>query len=116
LTDLQLGAKQLALSILGFNLGIELMQLFVIALVAPWLILLSLTPTYSWARASCAALAMIAALGWIAERITGDENVIGMALQQAPRYAPIGILILALLALLALGVKHSYDQTISNSS
>ena len=46
LTNLHLNAGPMALSILGFSLGIELMQIFIIALVIPFLILLSRTPFY----------------------------------------------------------------------
>jgi hypothetical protein len=61
LADLKLTAAPIALSILGFHLGIELMQLFVIVLTAPWLILLSLTPAHRWVRTGGALLAAIAA-------------------------------------------------------
>ncbi|WP_456831076.1 HupE/UreJ family protein [Deinococcus sp. UYEF24] len=44
LAQLGLGAWQTALSLLGFNLGIEAMQLLVIAVTMPWLILLARTP------------------------------------------------------------------------
>ena len=50
LSNLELSGSKLALSILGFNLGIEMMQLFVIALLVPWLLLLSKTTLYKWIR------------------------------------------------------------------
>ncbi|NOT62322.1 MAG: hypothetical protein HOP19_19110 [Acidobacteria bacterium] len=105
LSDLKLATGPLALSILGLNLGIELMQLFIIAMTMPWLILLSLTPSYVWVRMSCAFLAAIAALGWLAERISGNSNFIGAALQKFPHYAPAAILLLALIALTAYGLS-----------
>lgn len=98
LADLHLSAGPLALSILGFNLGIELMQLFVIAVTMPWLVLLSLTPVYARVRMLCAALAAIAALGWMTSRITGQTNFIDRAMQAATDFAPVGVLVLALLA------------------
>ena len=76
LSDLQLTAGKLALSVLGFNLGIEIMQLFVIALIAPWLILLSKTAAYKWLRVAGATLAGIAALAWIIQRTTGTANFV----------------------------------------
>jgi hypothetical protein len=99
LSDLRLSAGPMTLSILGFNLGIELMQLFVIAVTMPWLVLLSLTPLYRWVRIVCAVLAALAALGWMASRITGNENFIDRAMQTATAYAPLGLLVLMLLAL-----------------
>lgn len=99
LADLHLSAGPMALSILGFNLGIELMQLFVIALTAPWLIILSLTPAHPWVRRGGAVLAGIAAVGWILNRVSGESNWVERAMNNAPEYAPAGILILAFIAL-----------------
>ena len=76
LSNLKLGAGTLALSILGFNMGIEFMQLFIVALIVPWLILLSKTPFYKWFRILLAVLAAIAAMAWIAERSSGFGNII----------------------------------------
>lgn len=74
LTNLQLDAGPMALSILGFNLGIELMQLGIIALAIPGLLLLSRTSLYGAVRISGAVLAGMAALAWIAERLSGQAN------------------------------------------
>jgi hypothetical protein len=99
LADLKLAAGPLALSILGFNLGIELMQLFVIALTMPWLILLSQTPAHPWIRRSGALLAAAAAVGWIANRVSGVSNVVERSTATATDLAPLGILILAFAAI-----------------
>ncbi|OIN55581.1 HupE/UreJ family protein [Arsenicibacter rosenii] len=72
--DLQLEPTHLVLSILGFNLGIEFMQLAIIALTIPWLMLLSRTRYYTILRLSGAALASVAALAWVAERVSGESN------------------------------------------
>ncbi len=98
LSDLHLSAGPMALSILGFNLGIELMQLFVIAVTMPWLVLLSMTPLYARVRISCAVLAGVAAIGWMASRITGHSNAIEQSMQVATEFAPLSILALALIA------------------
>lgn len=98
LANLNLGAGPMALSILGFNLGIELMQLFVVALIVPWLILLSRTSLYRWIRISGALFAAIAAVAWIAERSSGEPNVVSSFMQRVFEYAPWGILILAIFA------------------
>lgn len=99
LANLQLSAWPMALSIFGFNLGIELMQILVIAVTVPWLILLSLTPFYTPVRIVSAALAAIAALGWIVSRVSGESNIIDRGMETVTEYAPLGILLLALLAL-----------------
>jgi len=69
LSNLHLDARSTALSILGFNLGIELMQLFVVALTVPWLIILSKKTIYKPVRITGAVLATLAAIVWIIQRI-----------------------------------------------
>lgn len=69
LTNLQLSTQQLILSILGFNLGIELMQLFIIVLAFPVLLYLSKTAYYPIIRKTGAIVMMILASGWMIERI-----------------------------------------------
>ncbi|MEK7780733.1 MAG: HupE/UreJ family protein, partial [Verrucomicrobiota bacterium] len=64
----------LAATILGFNLGIELMQLVVVALTIPWLILLARTQFYSPVRIGGAIFGAVASLGWIAERAFAVRN------------------------------------------
>ncbi len=59
----------LVMTILSFNLGIELMQLAVVVIVVPVLILLSRSQTYSPVRLAGATLAAVAALVWIGARI-----------------------------------------------
>jgi hypothetical protein len=69
LANLDLDTARMGLSILGFNIGIELMQLFVIAITAPWLILLSKMKSYPYLRITGAILAAIAASAWIIQRV-----------------------------------------------
>lgn len=99
LADLHLPPGPMALSILGFNLGIELMQLFVIAVTSPWLVLVSLTPSHRWVRYGGAVLAATAAVGWIANRVSGQANLVERWLDGATTFAPLGILLLALIAI-----------------
>lgn len=99
LTNLHLDTGPMALSILGFNLGIELMQLFVIALTIPWLMLLSRTYAYRTVRLTGALLAAVAAIGWAIERVTGQSNRLSEGVEQVAAYAPYALALLALLAL-----------------
>jgi hypothetical protein len=55
--------------VLSFNLGIETMQLLVVALVLPSLLMLSHTHAYSPFRIVGGALACIVAAMWVAERL-----------------------------------------------
>lgn len=104
LQGLDLNIHTLALSVLGFNIGIELMQLLVIAIILPWLILLSRTPFYTWFRLSAATLAAIAALGWIVERITDNANLVTVALNNLTPYS-LRLIILLAIASCLLNVK-----------
>ncbi len=97
LENLNLDTAKMLLSILGFNIGIELMQLAVIMLVIPWLILLSRTSAHRVFRVLGAVLAGIAAIGWIVERIFEKSNFITELIEQASIYAIwlLGLLIIA---------------------
>ncbi len=59
----------LVMTILGFNLGVELMQLAVVVMAVPVLILLGRSQTYSPVRVTGAALAGAAAMVWIGARV-----------------------------------------------
>ncbi len=79
---------QKAQSILGFNLGIELIQLAVVISLLPSLIVLARLPLYAWLRRGGALLAAVASLAWIVERASGRANpvadTIDLALGQSP--------------------------------
>lgn len=77
LTQLRLSPVELGLSLAGFNLGIEAMQLMIMAVVLPGLLLLSRRPQiYQWVRIGGACMGMVAAIGWLAERISGTPNTV----------------------------------------
>jgi len=99
LAQLPLTSGAMALSILGFNLGIELMQVYVVAMTVPWFLLLSQTPVYGWFRVAGAVFAAIAALGWIVNRVSGKPNAVEQTLAAAAEFAPLAILLLAGLAI-----------------
>ncbi|TRX32079.1 HupE/UreJ family protein [Flavobacterium sp. ZT3R18] len=110
LSNLNLDTGTMILSILGFNIGIEIMQLFVIILTIPWLILLSQTPSYRWIRISWAILAAIAAFAWITERLSGNANTISTAIQNNISIAPWGILLLAVTAISLYGIHWKNEK------
>lgn len=68
LQNLGVGPWQRISSILGFNLGIETMQLMVVSAILPSLLILSRTPAYTVFRSLGALFAGLASLGWILER------------------------------------------------
>lgn len=120
LSVLNLDAGVMALSILSFNIGIEIMQMFVVILIIPWLILLSQTPVYKWVRVVWALLAGIASLAWISERVFEKPNKISILIQNNYGLAPWGIFMLALFSLTIFGghywikrKKNTNQSTIS---
>ena len=99
LANLDLDTKAMTLSILGFNIGIELQQLIVVALTVPSLILLSKQPKiYGIIRNGSAILAAIAAIAWIFQRISGNNNVITEGVENVFVYGRWLILGLGILA------------------
>lgn len=97
LQNLGLAWSQRVVSILGFNLGIESMQLIVVSAVMPSLVLLSRTNAYSLFRIGGALFAMFASAGWMAERLLQVHNpvdaVVDSVAHRAPWIAPILFLI-----------------------
>lgn len=74
LGDLDLGRNSLVADLLGFNLGIELTQLMVVALLMPSLLILSQTRIYPAARLTIATIGIALATAWLAERTTLIPN------------------------------------------
>ena len=98
LAELHLSLPQLVLSLIGFNLGIELLQLLVVALVLPSLLILARTRAYPAVRTFAALAAGIAALGWLADRL-GVPNPIADAADATSGH---GVWVIAGLAALAI--------------
>lgn len=96
--NLGLGRMEKALTILGFNIGIELVQLAVVAAVVPGLVLMSRTHFYDGLRISGAVVAGVAAAAWLAERLTARDNAVGRGLDAALAQAPWLVLAITLLA------------------
>ena len=76
LSELGVGKSYGLITILGFNLGIEAMQLVVVIAVLPSLLLMSRTRIYWLPRIGGALLAALASVGWIVERVLNVRNVI----------------------------------------
>ena len=70
LGELDLDRGSLVFSLLGFNLGIELTQLCVVALLMPSLYLLSRTAVYAPFRIGGGVLGIVLAGSWLLERTT----------------------------------------------
>ncbi len=92
---LGLGPWQKAQAILGFNIGIELVQLAVAAVAAPLLVVLSRTRAYPPIRNALAAFAAVAAVAWIVERLLETPNPVAAAIDAGLTHWPWAALILA---------------------
>lgn len=113
LTELGLGPKTLTLSLLGFNLGIELIQLLIVTITVPWLLLLGRTRYHTPFRWGGAAITGFAALAWLLERVLGKSNT-GVALVEAlARHA--GWLLLALVTGSLLATWRTYRAALTPS-
>ena len=95
------GPGQAALTLLGFNLGIEAVQLAVVAVVAPVLFLLARTALYAPVRIVGATVAGVAALAWAAERALGWANPVASWVEGIAHDAVWLVVGLAVLALAA---------------
>jgi hypothetical protein len=73
-------------SLLGFNLGIETMQIAVVAATLPSLLLLSRTRAYSILRIAGALFATFTSLCWIAERLFNTRSSIDRVVETCARY------------------------------
>jgi len=70
LSSLRLEPLQKALSIFGFNVGIEIMQIAIMSAAFP-LLLLSKRENYHTLRLIAASLALVISSVWIIERVAG---------------------------------------------
>lgn len=100
LSHMHLDTNKLVLSLLGFNIGIELMQILVIILVMPWLLILSNYKEYEWIRIFGATLAGIAAIAWLFERYFEESNCISYWIEFLSEYSLWLILGLAIYTIL----------------
>ncbi|MFT4062144.1 MAG: HupE/UreJ family protein, partial [Edaphocola sp.] len=111
LSELNLTKERLVLSLLGFNIGIELMQLIVIFLVMPWLLLISKYKIYNFYKNFLAVLAIIASVSWIAERISETPNFISKYLEIFTRNSILFVVFLFLSFVLFFVFKFKKCET-----
>ena len=76
IADLNLDGERLFFSTLGFSVGVELMQLFIILCIVPWLVLLSKYPIHKIIRIGAGAFAIVASVAWIITRAANQPNII----------------------------------------
>ena len=96
------GATMLArgTAILGFNLGIEAVQLALVVLLLPALVVGSRTRFYRPARLALAGFAALASLAWLVERVSSTPYAIAALFAEV--LPPLGLALVALSLLIAL--------------
>jgi HupE / UreJ protein len=99
LSDLGFGGGYRLVAILGFNFGVETMQLIVVAAIMPSLLLLSRTRAYTALRIGGALFAGSAAVGWIVERVLDEHSAVDSVVGRIAHGAPWLALALFLLSL-----------------
>lgn len=109
LGQLGLGRWERAASILGFNLGIETMQLIVVAATMPSLVLLSRMRAYSVLRIGGALFSGFAALGWIAERLLDVNSSVDVVVNSVAHQAVWIAAGLFLISVVCWSVQHSKE-------
>jgi len=106
-----LGVAQAAWTLFGFNLGIELAQLGLLALVLPWLLLAAQTRAYRWLRIGGGALTVLLATGWLVERTLGVGNPLAQPLGWLEGHPLLLLFALAGFALLARIADRSGERS-----
>jgi hypothetical protein len=89
-------------SLLGFNLGIELVQLLLVCLALPSLLVIVRLPVQTALRVGGALLTGTAALGWLVDRL-GAPNPVARAADSAGSHTTLMLATLALAAVAAAG-------------
>ncbi len=108
LAKLGLNKVQMGLSLFGFNLGIELMQLFIILLLIPSLLMICIynKRLFRILRITISSFSLILAIGWLFERILNQSNLITTLFSMMSDKLYILPLILVLLAVISFFIKH----------
>ncbi|MFZ0591790.1 MAG: HupE/UreJ family protein [Bryobacteraceae bacterium] len=109
LGQLGLGRWERVASILAFNLGIETMQLVVVAATMPSLVLLSRTRAYSVLRIGGALFAGFASVGWIAERLLDVHNSVDLVVNSVAHHAVWIAAVLFLISLVCWSLHEAQD-------
>lgn len=100
LAEMHLSTGQLVTSLLGFNLGIELVQLLLVCLALPSLLVLARLRIQPTLRLTGAVLTGTAAVGWLTDRL-GLPNPVARAADSAGSHTTLMLAVLTVSALAA---------------
>jgi len=117
---LDLSRGSLVTELLGFNLGIELAQLLVVALIMPSLLALSRNQLYPAVRAALANGGIVLAAAWLAERTTlitvNPLDGVAAALVAHPFIMAVTLACLAVATWAVPGLRNPSPATATQSS
>ena len=99
--------------ILAFNLGIETMQMLVVAIILPSLLLMSRTRSYPILRIGGAVFAGVASIAWIAERLLDVQTPVDAIVNVIARH---GLLVATALFFVSLACKYSSQNDPAQAS
>ena len=85
----------------GYNIGIELMQIFVLVLTIPWIVILSKNNHFRWIRIIGAILDIIISVAWMTERYTMKSNIVSSTIETASNQGKWLVLMLFLFAMVS---------------
>ncbi len=111
---LGLGGWDRAAGLLAFNLGIETMQMMVVAAILPSLILMSRTRAYPILRMGGAVFAGAASVGWMVERLFAFETPVNTIVGVFARHGvwmAVSLLVLSLACRFVQGPGLSYAKS-----
>ncbi|GAB3617283.1 HupE/UreJ family protein [Okibacterium endophyticum] len=93
--ELDLDAGTTIAAVLGFNVGVELAQLIAIAIVLPFLVMMSRSRAYAGVRVALAGFAVVAAAGWTVGVVTGGDSVLQPVFDLIASHPVVALAILA---------------------
>lgn len=111
-----LGSVQTAWTLFGFNVGIEVGQLAVLALVVPWILLLARTRAFSAFRVVAAGFTGILAMGWFIERIANVPNPMARLVAWLEAHPLPLLIVLAIGAVVARAISLRQPPVLSASA
>lgn len=106
LAEAGIGRAELAWTLVGFNVGIELAQIIGLAVVVPWVFLIATTSKFAPFRTFAGLAGAVLAAAWFAERAFGVPNPTTEATAALERHPLLCLGALALFALVTRGAER----------
>lgn len=109
LLAMQLDRSRLMWSLFGFNLGIELMQIFIAICIIPFLMIFSRYKSYSYFRYVVGMASLLISLSWLTERIMGQGNIVTHWVEATPKLS-IYFWVILIYSTVSVYLYHRYQS------